>query len=400
MGEVGKPGGKALLVSYTDIDRDPRVRREVNWLVEDGWTVDTLGLGNQKVPGAAHSYFLEPPRRWVTSRLGYLIAGAVLPRKVSFRRQLLDRVPTAVIQRVKAGFYDLIVLNDQEFLPWLTDDRALGSALDVTQFHVDMHEKRNPRFRRDTVGARLAAPYYRWRYRQLANPRIHSRTVVNQPIGALYAEELGIPDLTPIRNIPPFEDLTPVDRGDGKIKLLFHGMGGKLRGIQEIVEAMGTLPDRFEATFMLMPSPDQHLWLKEMIEASPARGRIEIVPPAPMTEIAKSINRYDMEIIYLPPSNMNLTYASPNKFYEALQGRLALAVRDDFIMAPLVREWGNGVVVPGHSGTQLADALRDLTVEEVQRMKLASNTVAQEVNAEAEGKTFLRAVRDGAPDNA
>ena len=80
------------------------------------------------------------------------------------------------------------------------------------------------------------------------------------------------------------------------------------------------------------------------------------------------------------------------KFYEAVQGRLALAVRDDLTLAPWVRKWGNGIVVPGHSGSELAASLKGLTPDEVLRMKNASHVVAQSVNAEAEGRRFLEIV--------
>ena len=384
-----------MLASYSDIYSDPRVRRQVDWLLGDGWSVDVLGLGSESPDGVRDTFTLSTPPKWVTSRLGYLATGALLPRRLYFRRQLLDQIPTLAKSRVKNGEYDLVVLNELEFLPWLADRTALGKAATETRIHLDLHEKHAYKRRRGTLGARLAAPYYRWQYRQIANSNISSRTVVNKPIGDLYADELGIPSPTPIRNMPPYEDLQPVDRGDGKIKLLFHGLANRERGLQEIVEAMGCLPSNFEATFMLMPNPEMHSWLQGLIDESPARDRIGIVPPAPMREIAERINSYDLEVIYFPHPGPNLLYALPNKFFESIQGRLGIITRSDGLMGPIVQEAGNGLTVDEHSGAALCGALKELTPEAVQEMKSASHLLARELNAQSEGTTFVNVATSG-----
>ena len=388
------PRKTALLISYSDIYSDPRVRRQLDWLTQDGWVVDTLGVGSEAPPDVRSTFTLAPPTKWVNSNVGYLVTGALLPRRIAFRQQILNRVPELAKQRVSSGEYDLIVFNEIEFLPWLADSDALGAAQTKSRLHVDLHEKHRRDRRRDTIGAKLASPYYRWQYRQISNPNVSSRTVVNEPIGRLYVDEMGIQPPTPIRNIPPFEDLHPVYRGDGKIKLLFHGLISQQRGLKEIVDAIGELPNHFEATFMLMPNPALHAWLQELIDSSPARDRMAIVPPAPMRDIAKRINSYDLEVIYYPHLGANLLYSLPNKFFESIQGRLGIVTRDSGLMGALICDWGNGVLVPSHSGKELANALRGLTLEDVQSMKLASDRLAHTLNAETEGRAFVRAVTD------
>ncbi len=383
---------RALVVSYSEIHSDPRVRRQVDWLNGDDWTVDTLGLGVTKSPGVNRHFEVTKSGRWTDSSLGAAVSGRFLPKVTSFHRQLLDRVPKEAIAEVSSGNYDLFVFNGPEFLPWLSDKKALGRAATKTRFHLDLHERHRPDRRRDTLGGKITAPYYRWVYRHIGHALVHSRTVVNAPIGQMYAEEFRFEAPVPVRNIPPREDLAPIDRGDGKIKLLFHGLAARQRGFQQIIGALEQLPDNFTATFMLMPRPEVHAWLRGLIQVSPAKDRIQIVPPAPMRDIAKTINKYDLEVIYYPHDNANLEFSLPNKFFESMQGRLGLAVRDDKTMGALVKEWGNGVVVPGHSADNLAAALKDLTPEDVQRMKLASHRVADEVNAETEGRAFVEAI--------
>src|SRR5690606_6478832 len=132
------------------------------------------------------------------------------------------------------------------------------------------------------------------------------------------------------------------------------------RGFQEILAALRELPPRFSMTFMLTDNPAVHAMLRDELKEHPARDRIRIVPPAPMREIAQRSNEYDIEIVFYKPTGVNLQFAMPNKFFEAAQGRLALVVGETETMAPIVREYGHGVVVPEFTWESLRDTLAAL----------------------------------------
>ena len=380
------------MLSYSVIVSDPRVRRQIDWLAEAGWTVDTLGLGDAPVEQVTEHFALAEPAPWLLTRWGTLLVHTLVPRRARFRSLLTDRVPPALVDRIRAGAYDLIVFNEYEFTPWVDDPRDFTQAARAGHLHLDMHEFHDPRLRRRTLGARLTGHHYRWVRRQIANPAFDSRTVVNAPIGRLYADEFGIPEPTPLRNAPPFVDQSPSAVEEDSIRLLFHGMAAWQRGFTEILDAMRVLPARFTMTFMLMPNAGVVERLQELIDEHPARDRIRIVPPAPMREISARINEYDIEIIFYRPLGTNFLYALPNKFFEAIQGRLALVVGESPAMAELVREHGNGVVVEGFEASDLVAALTDLTGEQLRRFKEASNVAARELNAAREGRAFLEAV--------
>lgn len=382
----------ALVISYSDIASDPRVRREVDWLTGDGWTVDTLGLGGHPTDDVRDHFVLGAPSPRVSGKVGTLLTHLFLPARARFRMQLLDRIPTALRERVRAGAYDLIVFNEYEFAPWVADRRDFTPAARRAKLHLDLHEYRDPRQRRKTLGGRVTGHHYRWVRDHLGHPAFTSRTVVNVPIGDMYAEEFGIPSPQPIRNIPPFVDQAPHAVDPDRIRLLFHGLPSWSRGFPEILDAMRQLPERFTMTFMLMPIPDRIARLQAEIDAHPARDRIRIVPPAPMREIAQRINEYDLEIIFYRPIEHNLEFALPNKFFEAVQGRIGLVTGESPLMAAIVREFGNGVVVTGYEGEDLASALAPLTAEDVAGFKQAADTAARVLNAEAEGALFLAAV--------
>lgn len=387
----------ALVLSYSDIASDPRVRREVDWLTTDGWSVDTLGLGQHPAPEVREHYELAPARGWTTNRIGLLAAHLLLPQRLRFRALMSSRIPEPLRERVRAGRYDLIVFNELEFAPWLDDDRDFTPAALKGLHHLDLHEYHNPDRRRQTLGARITGAHYRWGRSHIASARFTSRSVVNTPIGRLYADEFGIPTPAPVRNAPPYvADLEPTPVDPHEIRMLFHGLPSWSRGFTEILAALRELPPRFSMTFMLTSNPPVLAMLRDEISRHPARERIHIVPPAPMREIAQCINEYDIEIVFYKPTGINLQYAMPNKFFEAAQGRLALVVGETETMAPLVREHGHGVVVPEFTWESLRDTLRELDAERVIEMKARSAVVAARLNSASEGRAFLAAIAAGA----
>jgi hypothetical protein len=283
------------------------------------------------------------------------------------------------------------VLNETEFAPWVSEKGAYAIA-DRTRVHLDLHEFHNPHQRRKTFGGRLTSHHYRWARGHIGNQAFSSRSVVNDPIGQLYLKEFDIPPMIEVRNAPTFVDQDPSPVDPENIRMLFHGLGSFQRGFAEILEAMRLLPKQFSMTFMLMPNPALEEWLRTQIAEHPAKERLHIVEPAPMREIAARINKYDLEIIFYRPTSKNLEFAQPNKFFESMQGRLGIVVGETATMAPIVREWGNGVVVPGFDGEDLAASLSPLTAEDVAQMKVATSAAAARLNAETEGERFLSAV--------
>ncbi len=380
------------MLSYSVIANDPRVRRQVDWLVESGWVVDTLGLSGPAAPEASRHYELSAPKPWLLTKWGTLLVHTFVPRRARFRKLVTDRVPRELVDDIRVGAYDLIVFNEYEFTPWVSDPRDFTLAASCARLHLDIHEYHKPHVRRHTLGARLTGHHYRWVRRQIGNPAFDSRTVVNAQIGQLYVDELAIPQPTPLLNTPPFADLRPSGTIDDRVRLVYHGIAGWERGFHEILDAMRVLPPRFTMAFMLMPNPVITRQLEELIAEHPARDRIEILPPAPVFEIAERINAFDLELIFLPPRTTNLVYALPNKLFEAIQGRLGVVIGESPAMAEIVRDCEIGVVVPTFRASDLAAALTALTPEDIRAMKSAADRAAHRFNAEAEGRVFRDAI--------
>lgn len=380
----------ALLITYSDVQNDPRVRRQIDWLASDGWSVDTIGLGAHPSENVQKHFALQPQPAWVRTRIGGVLNYGVLPRKLRFRNLMLTRIPQEVLASIAEGRYGLIVFEEFDFLPLLEFKSVFTDSALNTHLHLDLHEYRDRRLTLNSLRRRLSDRYYRWRRSLIGHPAFNSRTTVASKIAEFYAEDFGFPPPLVVRNSPPRAELVPRDVDGNNIKLVFHGMASRARGLQEILAAMHTIDERFTVTFMLTGNPDVVLEMKALAE--PFGDRVTFEQPVPMTEVTRTINKYDLEVIFLPPLWRNLEFALPNKFFEAVQGRLGVIIGESPMMTDLVNEYENGIIVDGWTSDDLARTINGITPEMVREYKAAADRAADALNAEVEGKAFLRAV--------
>jgi glycosyltransferase involved in cell wall biosynthesis len=380
---------KALLAVQTDVTHDPRVRRQIDWLTSAGWTVDTLGYGDHPAPEVREHFEVQRPHGWQKSYAGAALAHVFLPYGPRFKALTQSRFPAKVSQQVAAGEYDLVILNDYHFIPWLHDRSVFPRDRKVAHVHIDLHEYFPRDLPKIVTGWQLMRPYHRWVRQFINDPLVDTRSVAGAT-AQLYADEFGFAPPPLVRNMPPREDLAPTPVDPERIELIHHGLGSWVRGLREMVDAMREVDSRFVLTFMLTGQESAMDELPAYI--ADQSDRIRMVPPAPMRDLARTINAYDVEVAFFPPVTQNLVYTLPNKIFEAVQGRLAIVTGPTKLMVEAVEEFGNGVVTAGWTPADLAAAINSLTAERITEMKLASHRAAEHANSEAESANFLRSV--------
>ena len=115
--------------------------------------------------------------------------------------------------------------------------------------------------------------------------------------------------------------------------------------------------------------------------------------PVPMHELITCANAYDIGVILYPPSNFNMKHALPNKFFEFVQARLAIAIGPSNAMAPLARRYGFGIVAADFSPGSLAASLNALSLPQLQALKERAHAAAAELCAEKFAGTLIGTVR-------
>ena len=185
-----------------------------------------------------------------------------------------------------------------------------------------------------------------------------------------------------------FVDLDPVPVSDDVVRMVHVGGYSAVRGLDTLCETVELLGEGYTLDFYLI-AMSGYEGFRRRWEGHP---RITFHEPVPMGEVARTVNAYDIGVYVLPPSSLNNMRALPNKFFQFVHGRVAVAIGPSEEMARLVCEYGCGVVAEDFSAEALAAAIAPLTREDLWRMKLGSDAAAAELNLERFAQTIRKVV--------
>ena len=175
---------------------------------------------------------------------------------------------------------------------------------------------------------------------------------VCQGIADQYRRDTGVTPVV-LTNAPEYHDIraepesrpesTDLTRDAAKIRMIHHGAASPPREIERMILAMRHLDERFELDFLLVPGSMAYIARLE------ARWRSQIQGFASCRRCrcaswCRFSSAYDIGVFLVPPTTFNLRHTLPNKFFEFIQARLAVAVGPSPEMARIVEQNGCGVV--------------------------------------------------------
>lgn len=372
----GSTRKSALVICFSPVANDARVTKEIRWLEEAGYRVDVLSRGPEQ-PYSTGDYLAIGDRPVRRLRLALML---LLHPRHNFRFYYASQIPHEALRGHK---YDLVYVNDHHLLPWLVE-----VAADLTDGPVvlDLHEL----YEGNGVGwkYRVAqARQDRWLLTFFGHPAFTHRLTVAEGIADIYRDQYGLPRPGVIRNVAPYEELEPTPVDPDHIRLVHHGYASVERGIDIMLDAMLEADSRFTLELMVLGNDSAMAPLRS--HPAVAAGRATFREPVEVTQVARALNECDLELIFFPPRFPNNTYALPNKFFEAVQGRLGVIIGESPEIVPFVKQHGLGVVVEGWTGSDLAAVLNALTAEDVMALKRASHQAAKELSTVGEGPRFL-----------
>lgn len=363
---------RILVISFSPLLQDARVLRQIAALASIGEVV-TLGYGPAPAQVQEHLEIGADISSWHKNRT-----------LLATRRYRRAYWTTPVVQAASAltrdRYPDVVVANDADSLPL-----ALSFGVPV---HADLHEYA-PRQNEDNRRWRLfVAPYYRWLLRRHL-PLAASSTTVGPRLAQEYAQEFGVrPGV--VLNAPHHRDQEPAPVGT-PLRLVHSGVAMRNRRLEWMIEAVGSTSR--QATLDLYLLPNDAPYLDELRALAADMPEVTVHDPVPPGDLPRVLQRYDVGVFVLPPVTFNYRFALPNKFFDYVQGRLAVLVGPSEEMAGLIRAHGIGVVASDFSARALAAALDSLDDEDVARYKSASHAMAAQWSAEEQTTIWTSAVQ-------
>jgi glycosyltransferase involved in cell wall biosynthesis len=337
----------------------------------------------QKRLNAVHNwrwvlFQLELPKAWAARKdpesavEGYLEHAAI--------RQLAD-----VARSVKADIY---LANDWHTLP---------VALTLAQQHdgyvcYDTHEYAIEEYRQ----------YLDWRITRIPIAKAVEKTGLEKALVASTVSQ-GIADdmvgvyglnkpILQIRNVPNRAHTEFKPCGSGKIRVLYHGLIVKDRGLEHCVRSVRYWRDEFIFLLRGPISDDFKKELEKIARESGVEDRVKFLPSAPMMDLVR-LAREDGDIGLFTPLKLSrhYIYVLPNKLFEYIQAGLAICVADLPDMSRVVREHDLGHVIPVVKPKAIAEAINRFTRADIDRYKRNSIAASHELCWEVESQKMLSA---------
>lgn len=370
-----------LIISFSNLERDPRVYRQILFL-KDSYRLISAGLGDPHVNGVS---FYPLPNK-----------GLTIPQKIGMGVRLKMNQFEAVYwasdmvreayRQLRDRSFDLIIANDLNTLP-LSLRLASKCGHKVL---LDAHEYEPRHFDDNWLFNFFFKDYWDYICHKYL-PQVDVMTTVCQGIADEYKRVYGV-ECGVLTNAPFYEKLEPKPVQDDRIHIIHHGGLHTSRRLENMILLMDHLDERFTLDLMLVPNNPRYFQkLKKMAQRN---KRIHFRDPVPMQHIAKEINDYDIGLFLLWPGAFNYRMALPNKLFEFIQARLAVAIWPSPEMARLVKEYNCGVVSEDFSLKSMASILNNLTHRDIWKYKQKAHGAAKVLNAESNQRNFLNIVKN------
>jgi glycosyl transferase family 4 len=359
---------RVLCISFSDINRDSRVLRQIEVLAELG-EVTTVAYGDQP-PGATEHLRVDESLPSLPQTPGGV---AMLALRRYDAVELTAPAIRDVLRLVGDRRYDLVVANEARAMAVAHKIAAGAPVL------ADMHEWA-PEERAHVRSWRLLVkPFMTYQCAKYL-PKMSAVTVVNDAIGAMYADRFGVAPRT-VRNAGPFRELSPTEVADGSIRLVHSGGAVPGRNIEAMIEGVRMLDERFSLDMYLVPARDGGKYLASLRELIGDEKRIVLHPPVRPAELVDTLNAYDIGIFTLPPLTPNHRLMLPNKIFDYVQARLGIVFNSASETDRLIREHELGAIAANASAEALRDVLAPLTEEQVREFKRNADRAAKVLNS-------------------
>ncbi len=357
---------KLLIISFTNASRDPRVHRQIEYLknIFDITVVATDPPNRRDIKFFPVTYVKANSANEKSSRIIAAIQGDY--------RRYLKRYCIENIGALKKNYFDLVIVNDALPIP-LAFDLANNSPI-----IFDAHEF----YPRQVDNSIFWNFFFKKMFENICSDYIkkfnYITTVSHQMANAYTTEYHVFPEI--VYSAPPYEELTPTPVDPQHIRIVHHGSVSRQRKIEDMIKMMDYVDDRYTLDFMLIGKPTNYfLNLRKKAEK---RNNITWAPTVEMHSLSKITNKYDIGLFIMPPTTFNLRCTIPNKFFEFIQARLAVAIGPSSGMSKIAQEYGIGIVSDDFTPKGMACKLNSLSSEDIYKLKLKSDIAAKKFNAE------------------
>lgn len=207
-------------------------------------------------------------------------------------------------------------------------------------------------------------------------PHVDYIFTVSPGLADEYKKEYGL-ECEVLPSYPYYQDILPAPTHERAVRCIHHGAASSGRKLEIMIEAFQGLEGKATLDIMLVPNEQTYYdRLCQQVQHSP---NIFFRDTVPMEDIVKTISEYDVGVFFLPNNTFNHRHTLPNKFFEYIQARLALAISPLPDMSALLRQYDLGIVSQDFTPQAFAEAITALDHNDIARFKKNADSAAHEL---------------------
>ncbi|KRE80353.1 hypothetical protein [Arthrobacter sp. Soil763] len=363
---------RILCISFSDVNADSRVLRQLNVLAEFG-DVTTLSYGDKPATAVEHLEIDSSLPSLPQTPVGVAALALRLHKYSSMSAPAVRRA----LQLVRGKTFDLIVANEARALPLA--HRIAGKHPQGAPIWGDMHEWA-PEERTQVTSWRLLVKPLMEHICKEYIPKTTAISAVNGSIAKLYADRYGC-DAVVVRNAGAYQDLQPSPLNGSCIRLVHSGAAVPGRNLEGIIEAVLDLGPGYSLDLYLIEARDGGRYWKQLKDLSARSDQIFFHDAVPPQELSSTLNAYDLGIYTLPPRTLNQRLMLPNKFFDFVQARLGVVFGPSPETSSIINEFKLGTIARDFTSAALADAIRALTGDDIRQLKANSHAAAHALSS-------------------
>lgn len=380
---------KIAIICFTDYTREPRVLRTIETL-KDMFEIDiySTGAGNYELDISKYNYDRVASARgsFLSNKIRAVIAMITKSRFPSpnfFKKQYWSKGRKELFYLLDQKKYKLVIGHGIYTVPILAE---LNSAKTV----FNAHEYYPGEFEENELWKKYTQPFYNFILTEYLY-KVDLMFCVSQNIANEYIKNYNIRSVE-FTNATDLKNLVPSEVDQKNIKIVHHGAAIRTRKIEVMIETVLLLGAHYSLHLLLVDTDVNYL--EELKAKYSHHTNIFFHRPVAVSEIGEEINKYDIGIFILPPVNFNWINALPNKLFEYIQGRLAIAVSPNPDMKRVVERYDLGIVAADYSAESMAQKIAELTIIDIERYKLNAHKNAKELSAETNKKMIIQNINE------
>ena len=369
---------RILIISFSNLHQDARVYRQIECLSKK-YEVFAIGFSDPCIERVSFAQCRPKKKTLIRKCLAGL---RLLLGKYEGYYWNIDHVKQVFGLSGRERF-DLVIANDIDALP--VGIRVGGNKKVI----FDAHEYSPLELEDDWKWNLFFRGFKTYLCRQYI-PCVDGMFTVSNGIAEAYKKHFER-EAVVIMNAPYFQKIEiRSPKSGGSIRLVHHGGATKSRKLEQMIRMLDYLDERFLLDLYLVPGDEGYL--RRLSRVCAYDKRVRILSTIPMHALIERLSQYDVGVYLLPPSSFNNKYALPNKLFDFIQARLAIAIGPSPEMKRIVQEYGCGVVADEFTPEALAREISALTHEKIQMLKKNTDIAARSLCFEVFSEKLLSTV--------